>query len=361
MTPSFDIQTLMQLLAQQSNMLQQQPRLVNDASQAKQGYTPPAPITLPTVAQGPHEGANPNLSAFLNQSKINRLDMSGQPVGSKAPDPFKNLNAMRESQQNHELDKLQHQVDLKNKQQELTGNPFEATPSQQNTQAQADDAFGQTLLGQTPAAVPQSVSSNESNKVVPSQVNGLAEVEQAFNQFGNNLVPGQTPTQVQPIQTFQPQGITLPQRNQSQAADNFQPQGITLPQRQSQSQSQGDLPGVEQAFSQFANNEPITQSQNQLPSLPEVPQASQQPFELNLTPQQFGGSFNGNPTLGQTENPFIPAQIPMENAQFGAFSNFFQPQPPQAAPPEISPGSFGAPFTGNLPMELLRALGIANQ
>lgn len=70
-------------------------------------------------AQGGQVGApapmNPTLGALLQHfgSGATRRNMSGQLEGQPAPDPFTNLNAMRESQQAHDLDRMNQSIAMR--------------------------------------------------------------------------------------------------------------------------------------------------------------------------------------------------------------------------------------------------------
>ena len=70
----------------------------------------------PAVQAAPAQAAqvNPTLGALLQHfgSGATRRTMGGQIEGTPAPDPFTNLNAMRDSQQAHDLSRMRHSIEM---------------------------------------------------------------------------------------------------------------------------------------------------------------------------------------------------------------------------------------------------------
>lgn len=78
---------------------------------------PAAPMGFQPFAgaqAGAPEPVNPTLGALLQQfgSGATRRDMSGYLEGQTHPDPFVRLNAQRESQQAHDLDRMNHSIQM---------------------------------------------------------------------------------------------------------------------------------------------------------------------------------------------------------------------------------------------------------
>ena len=94
---------------------------------------------------------NPNLGALLQHfgSGATRRTMGGQVEGTPAPDPFTNLNAMRDSQQAHDLSRMNHSIQMQKLQQQGGFLPQASfTPNADQVRADLNARQG---LGQAPA------------------------------------------------------------------------------------------------------------------------------------------------------------------------------------------------------------------
>lgn len=95
---------------------------------------------------------NPTLGMLLQHfgSGAPRRTMSGQLEGQPAPDPFTNLNAMRESQQAHDLDRMNHSIamqDLRAQGGQLPLAPFTPNAGQIRADLNARQGLGQSTFG----------------------------------------------------------------------------------------------------------------------------------------------------------------------------------------------------------------------
>ena len=79
------------------------------------------PAVPANVQEGLQAQGSPELSAILNflSPGATRRTIGGQLEGQPAPDPFTNLNAMRESAQSNELDKMRHELAMQQAGQQL--------------------------------------------------------------------------------------------------------------------------------------------------------------------------------------------------------------------------------------------------